>query len=143
MPPRSLTTKKSRIRSRTLRYGKAYRPEGKSEPSVPPRSLTTKKSRIRSRTLRYGKAYRPEGQSDPSVPPRSLTTTILESTAEPRSGRPTDWRVRVTCPSPHSHSTEYKFPAIPSVKYQGHRREALTMGAPLQRRTGTFTRCWR
>ena len=28
--------------------------------------------------------------------------------------------------------TEYKYPADPSVKYQGHRREALTMGVPPQ-----------
>ena len=36
------------------------------------------------------------------MPPRSLT--ILESTAEPRLGRPTDWRVRVNSPCPPHHS---------------------------------------
>ena len=45
---------------------------------------------------------------------------------------PTDRREHERSSVPPRSLTEYKYPADPSVKYQGHRREALTMGVPPQ-----------
>lgn len=78
-------------------------------------------------------AYRLEGKRDLSEPPQSLTKNHLESHTDLtlRLGLPVGG-LSSDRPCHYDRLTEYKFPAIPSVKYQGHRREALTTGAPPQ-----------